>query len=78
MVERRVKSAKLLIQISPHSFRVSTLTDLLESGFELSDVQQFAGHGDPRTTRLYDRRQKTITLNLVEQIYDLKLDGGSS
>ena len=74
MVKRRVKAAKLPFQISPHSFRVSTLTDLLESGVELSDVQHFAGHADPRTTRLYDRRQKKITRNLVERIYDLKLD----
>lgn len=76
MVKRRIKAAKLPFQISPHSFRVSTLTDLLESGVELSDVQQFAGHADPRTTRLYDRRQKKITRNLVERIYDLKLDNG--
>lgn len=27
-----------------------------------------AGHADPRTTRLYDRRQKKITRNIVERI----------
>ncbi|MCI0349821.1 MAG: hypothetical protein L0Z53_10385 [Acidobacteriales bacterium] len=42
------------------------------------DVQQFAGHADPRTTRLYDRRGRKINRNLVERIYDLKLDYGSS
>jgi hypothetical protein len=27
-----------------------------------------AGHADPRTTRLYDRRDKKITRNIVERI----------
>lgn len=78
MVKRRLKKAKLPDHLSPHSFRVSTLTDLLESGTELADVQQFAGHADPRTTRLYDRRARKINRNLVERIYDLKLDHGSA
>jgi site-specific recombinase XerD len=72
--EAAINAAKLPIQTSPHSFRVSTLTDLLESGAELSDVQHFAGHADARTTKLYDRRQEKITRNLVERIYDLKLE----
>jgi hypothetical protein len=25
-------------------------------------------HGDPRTTRLYDRRRKKVTRNIVERI----------
>ncbi len=74
MVKRRLKKAKLSPHLSPHSFRVATLTDLLESGTELADVQHFAGHADPRTTKLYDRRGRKINRNLVERIYDLKLD----
>ena len=42
---------------SPHSFRVTTITDLLEQGGRLEDVQRPAGHADPRTTGLYDRRK---------------------
>jgi len=76
MVKRRLKNAKLPDHLSPHSFRVSTLTDLLETGTELAEVQEFAGHADPRTTRLYDRRSRKVTRNLVERIYDLKLDKG--
>ena len=34
----------------------------------LEDVQRLAGHADPRTTRLYDRRDKKITRNIVERI----------
>ncbi len=68
MVKRRLKDAGLPVRLSPHSFRVTTITDLLEQGVPLEDVQRLAGHADPRTTRLYDRRHKNITRNIVERI----------
>jgi site-specific recombinase XerD len=68
MVKRRLRDAGLSGVLSPHSFRVTTITDLLEQGVPLEDVQRLAGHADPRTTRLYDRRQKKITRNIVERI----------
>jgi integrase/recombinase XerD len=68
MVKRRLKDAALPPQYSPHSFRVTTVTDLLSQGVPLEDVQYLAGHADPRTTRLYDRRQKRVTRNTVERI----------
>ena len=51
----------------PHN-RVTTITDLLEHNTALEDVQHLAGHADPRTTRLYDRRRRKITRNIVERI----------
>lgn len=68
MVKRRMRDAGLPARLSAHSFRVATLTDLLEQGISLSDVQYLAGHSDPRTTRLYDRRHKRVTRNIVERI----------
>jgi site-specific recombinase XerD len=68
MMKRRLKDAALPEQLSPHSFRVTTITDLLEQGVPLEDVQRLAGHADPRTTRLYDRRDRKITRNVVERI----------
>ena len=68
MVKRRMKSAGLPSRLSPHSFRVATITDLLGQGVPLEDVQNLAGHADPRTTRLYDRRQRKVTRNVVERI----------
>ena len=68
LVKRRLRDAKLPDRLSPHSFRVCTITDLLEQGQPLEDVQKLAGHADPRTTRLYDRRQKKVTRKLVERI----------
>ena len=68
MVKRRLKRAGLPSRFSPHSFRVATITDLLSQGIPLEDVQILAGHADPRTTRLYDRRSKKVTRNIVERI----------
>jgi integrase len=52
MVKRRLRDAGLPTRLSPHSFRVATITDLLEQGLPLEDAQRLAGHADPRTTRL--------------------------
>ena len=68
MVRRRLKAAKLPERLSPHSFRVTAITDLLTQGVPLEDVQYRAGHSSPRTTGLYDRRQKKVTRNIVERI----------
>jgi integrase/recombinase XerD len=68
MVKRRMKDAGLPPSLSAHSFRVTVITDLLKQGVGPFDVQNLAGHADPRTTRLYDRRRKEVTRNLVERI----------
>jgi site-specific recombinase XerD len=68
MVKRYAKKAGLPNNLSPHSLRVAVATDLLDQGVPLSDVQYLLGHADPRTTRLYDRRQKQVTRNIVERI----------
>jgi len=68
MVKRRMRDAILPSCLSPHSCRVATITDLLSQGVPLEDVQHLAGHADPRTTRLYDRRQRRVTRNIVERI----------
>ena len=68
MLKRRLLKAGLSTEFSPHSFRVCTLTDLLEQDVPREDVQYFAGHSDARTTDLYDRRKKKVTRNIVERI----------
>jgi len=60
LMKRLLRDAGLPAHLSPHSFRVTTITDLLEQGVPLEDVQRLAGHSGPRTTRLYDRREKKM------------------
>ncbi|MCA9151110.1 MAG: tyrosine-type recombinase/integrase [Planctomycetales bacterium] len=68
MLKRRLHHAGLSMRVSAHSFRVTVITDLLMQGVSLEDVQNLAGHADPRTTRLYDRRHRVVTQNIVERI----------
>ena len=41
---------------SAHSMRATFITTALDNGALLEDVQKAAGHRDPSTTKLYDRR----------------------
>ena len=68
MIKRRLKAAALPSRISPHSFRACACTDLLLQGVPMEDVQYLLGHSDPSTTKLYDRRQRQVTRNIVERI----------
>jgi site-specific recombinase XerD len=46
----------LVRDYSAHSMRATFITTALENGAQLEDVQKAAGHADPGTTKLYDRR----------------------
>jgi integrase/recombinase XerD len=50
-------------RLSPHSLRHTAITLALDAGAHLRDVQDFAGHRDPRTTRRYDRARDTLDRN---------------
>jgi site-specific recombinase XerD len=41
---------------SAHSMRATFITTALENGAQVEAVQEAAGHRDPSTTKLYDRR----------------------
>lgn len=68
MMKRRLKDFDMPLLFSPHSFRVTTITDLLEQGVPREYVQQLAGRADTRTIGLYDRTRKKITRNILERI----------
>ena len=68
LVERYVARLTLDPNVTVHSFRVTALTTARERGADIVDLQDFAGHADPRTTRLYDRRRRKVTRNIVERI----------
>ena len=68
MLRRRLKTAGLPSAICCHSFRACAATDLLLQSVPLEDVQYLLGHSDSRVTRLYDRRKRQVTRNIVERI----------
>lgn len=62
LVRRLARNAGLPAadRISPHSLRHSAITAALNAGVPFRDVQDFAGHADPRTTRRYDRSRNSL------------------
>ena len=66
--KRRFKDAGLPPNLTCHTFRATTITDLLDQGINPDDVQHLLGHADPRTTKLYDRTKREVTRNIVERI----------
>lgn len=46
--------------LHPHSLRHAFVTLALDAGASLRDVQDAAGHADPRTTRRYDRDRNSL------------------
>ena len=50
MKKHSLRDAALPPELSPHSFRIAVVTDLLAQGVLLEEVQHLAGHADPRTT----------------------------
>jgi integrase/recombinase XerD len=43
------------------------MTVFLSNGGSLEAAQEMAGHADPRTMKLYDRRKDLATLNEIER-----------
>jgi len=65
LVRRLARTAQIGAweQLSPHSLRHSAITFALDAGATLRDVQDYAGHKDPRTTRRYDHSRDSLDRN---------------
>ena len=55
MLERYARAVDLDPAATVHSLRVTALTTARERGADIIDLQEFAGHADPRTTLTYIR-----------------------
>jgi integrase len=68
MIKRRSMEAGLSKRVSCHTFRATGITTYLENGGSVEHAQQIAAHESPRTTKLYDRRNDTLSLDEIERI----------
>jgi integrase/recombinase XerD len=60
LVEGYVRQLKLDPNVTVHSLRVTALTTARERGSDIIDLQDFAGHSDPRTTLCYIRTRDRL------------------
>ncbi len=68
MIGRRARAAGIETEVCCHTFRASGITIYLMNGGTVENAQAMAGHESPRTTKLYDRRNDSVSLDEVERI----------
>ena len=61
LVARYVHRLGLDPNVTVHSFRVTALTTARERGSDITDLMDFAGHADPRTTLTYIRNRDRLS-----------------
>lgn len=68
VVRRVAKRAGITRTVTPHTLRHTFVQLSLDAGAELRDVQEAAGHADPRTTTLYDRLRGQFDRHPMHQL----------
>ncbi len=67
IIKKLTQKAGILKNISPHTFRHSFATHLVENGADLRVVQELLGHASITTTEIYTHLDKTYLRDTIER-----------
>jgi site-specific recombinase XerD len=71
IVSNACKKAGITKKVSPHTFRHSFATHLLEQGTDLRIIQKLLGHSDIKTTQLYLKVSNASIKNIKSPLDNL-------
>lgn len=69
IVRRLAEKAGIKKKISPHTFRHSFATHLLENGADLRAIQQMLGHESITTTEVYMHVDRSHLRQVMEEFH---------
>lgn len=72
ILKKLVTEAGITKNVSPHTFRHSFATHLLENGADLRAIQQMLGHESITTTEIYMHLDKSFLKSVVEKYHPRK------
>ena len=69
IIKDLAKKAKITKSISPHTFRHSFATHLVEGGADLRAVQEMLGHESITTTEIYTHLDREYLRDTLQQFH---------
>ena len=72
MIKQAAEAAGITKTISPHTFRHSFATHLVEGGADLRAVQEMLGHESITTTEIYTHLDRSYIKSVIEQYHPRK------